>query len=112
MSNPCALSQFICDKFSGHVAIAPDALFGEDLSLAEIIKRSPKMTNSVDLMEAFARTANALRKERGVRVRLPTLALDTPISRVLEIFLAEAAASPVIIAPTAPAAAPSTEIGA
>lgn len=108
MSNHSALSHFICDKFSGHVAIDPGVLFGEDLSLAEVIKRSPKMTNSVDLMEAFARTANALRKEQGIRVRLPTLALDTPISRVLEIFLAEAAAA----APAARPANPSIAIGA
>ena len=108
MSNSSALSHFICDKFSGHVSIDPEVIFGEDLSLAEIIKRSPKMTNSVDLMEAFARTANALRRARGIRVRLPTLHLDTPISRVLEIFLAEAAAAPA----ARPAANPSISIGA
>ncbi|MEZ4453779.1 MAG: hypothetical protein R3B09_30265 [Nannocystaceae bacterium] len=90
MSNHADLSAFICDTFSSHVQIEPALLYGADLSLAAIIKASPKMTNSVDLMEAFARTANALRKARGIRVRLPTLPLDTPVSRVLEIFMAEA----------------------
>ena len=91
MPNHAELSAFICDTFSRHVEIEPEVLYGEDLSLAAIIKTSPKMTNSVDLMEAFARTANALRKTWGIRVRLPTLPPDTPASRVLDIFLAEAA---------------------
>lgn len=47
------------------------------------------MTNSIDLMEAFARTANALRKDYGVRVRLSALPLDTPTSTVLKVFLDE-----------------------
>ncbi|MCA9695515.1 MAG: hypothetical protein R3A51_15085 [Nannocystaceae bacterium] len=93
MSNHAELSTFICDSFSDHVQIEPGVLYGDDLSLAAIIKLSPKMHNSVDLMEAFARTANALRRARGIRVRLPTLHLDTPISRVLELFLSEAAAA-------------------
>jgi hypothetical protein len=83
------IQDYICEKFSEHVAIERAVLFGEDLSLSMIILRSSKLRNSVDLMEAFAKTANALRKERGVRVRLPTLALDTPISKVLQVFLDE-----------------------
>lgn len=79
-------------KFSEHVGLTEAALFGENLTLSAIIHRSERLTNSVDLMEAFARTANALRKAHGVRVRLPTLSLDTPISTVLEVFMAEAAA--------------------
>ena len=47
------------------------------------------MTNSVDLREAFARTSNALRKEHGVRIRLPALSLETPISQVVGVFLQE-----------------------
>lgn len=85
------LRSYICAKFSLHVGIPEAELFGEDLSLAAVIRRSDKLTNSVDLMEAFARTANSLRKEHGVRVRLPTLSLETPISTVLEVFLAEVA---------------------
>lgn len=87
-----SLRAYICAKFSQHVDLAEAELFGEDLSLAAIIHRSGRLANSVDLMEAFARTANGLRKEHGVRVRLPTLALDTPISAVLAVFLSEALA--------------------
>ncbi|MGO4753570.1 hypothetical protein AB4212_34075, partial [Streptomyces sp. 2MCAF27] len=54
-----------------------------------VIASSPRMTNSIDLMEAFARTANGLRKDYGVRVRLPALPLDTPITTVLKTFLDE-----------------------
>jgi hypothetical protein len=86
------LTSYISAQFSRHVALPEAELFGEDLSLAAIIHRSDRLTNSVDLMEAFARTANGLRKEHGVRVRLPTLSLETPISAVLAVFLAEARA--------------------
>jgi hypothetical protein len=86
------LTSYISTKFSLHVGIPEAELFGEDLSLAAIIRRSDRLTNSVDLMEAFARTANGLRKEHGVRVRLPTLSLETPISTVLAVFLSEAQA--------------------
>ncbi len=87
-----SLRSYISAKFSLHVGIPEPELFGEDLSLATIIHRSERLTNSVDLMEAFARTANALRKEHGVRVRLPALSLETPISTVLAVFLKEAEA--------------------
>jgi hypothetical protein len=83
------LKDFICRKFSENVGLAPEELFGKDLSLAEIIARSERMNNSVDLMEAFAKSANALRKQYGVRVRLPALSLETPISQVLELFVQE-----------------------
>ncbi len=86
------LSSYISTKFSLHVGIPEAELFGEDLSLAAIIRRSDRLTNSVDLMEAFARTANGLRKEHGIRVRLPTLSLETPISTVLSVVLSEAQA--------------------
>jgi hypothetical protein len=47
------------------------------------------MTNSIDLMEAFARISNSVRQDFGVRVRLPALALDTPTIAVLRLFLEE-----------------------
>lgn len=89
MQNIDELKSYIRGRFSENVGLAPDELFGPDLTLAAIITRSEKLTNSVDLMEAFARTSNALRKEHGVRVRLPALSLETPISRVLEVFIQE-----------------------
>jgi hypothetical protein len=71
------------------VGLSPDELFGQDLSLAQVIARSEKMSNSVDLMEAFAKSSNAVRKQYGIRVRLPALSLETPISRVVELFVQE-----------------------
>lgn len=90
MNDIDALRAYICRKFAENVGLTEDLLFGEDLPLSEVMKRSERIHNSVDLMEAFARTANALRKDYGIRVRLPTLPLDTPISRVLTVFLDEA----------------------
>ncbi len=84
------LRSYISSRFATHVGLTEDQLFGEDLTLSSVISRSERITNSVDLMEAFAKTANALRKEHGLRVRLPTLPLETPISKVLEVFLQEA----------------------
>jgi hypothetical protein len=89
MAEVSDLKDFICRKFSENVGLTLDELFREDLSLAEVIARSEKMNNSVDLMEAFARSSNALRKEYGVRVRLPALSLETRISRVVELFVQE-----------------------
>lgn len=89
MADVTELKDFICRKFCENVGLAPDEMFGQDLSLAQVIARSPRMQNSVDLMEAFARSSNALRKEYGVRVRLPALSLETPISRVVELFVQE-----------------------
>jgi hypothetical protein len=83
------LRDFICRKFCENVGLAPDEMFGQDLSLAEVIARSQHMQNSVDLMEAFAKSSNALRKQYGVRVRLPALSLETPISQVVELFVQE-----------------------
>lgn len=91
MTSTRDLSSYIKMKFSENVGLHQDEIFGPDLTLAALITRSEKMTNSVDLMEAFARTSNALRKEHGVKVRLPALSLDTPISQVLAVFLQEIA---------------------
>jgi hypothetical protein len=83
------LRDFICRKFCENVGLAPDEMFGQDLSLAQVIARSRHIQNSVDLMEAFAKSSNALRKQYGVRVRLPALSLETPISQVVELFVQE-----------------------
>ena len=83
------LQDYIRRKFSENVGMSQEELLGADLTLAALITRSERMTNSVDLMEAFARTSNALRKEYGIRVRLPALALDTPVSEVMAVFVEE-----------------------
>jgi hypothetical protein len=87
--NMTEIENLICTSFSENVALGREEIFGQNLSLAEIISRSQGMYNSVDLMEAFARTANTLKRDLGVQVRLPAFPLDTPISAVLEAFLAQ-----------------------
>jgi hypothetical protein len=83
------IETYIREAFATHAELPAEAIYGENLTLSEVIARSQRMTNSVDLMEAFARTANGLRKDHGIRVRLPALSLDTPVLEVLAVFLAE-----------------------
>ncbi|MEU3980913.1 hypothetical protein AB0F77_12470 [Streptomyces sp. NPDC026672] len=83
------LDSYIRRKFAEHSGLAETELFSADTTLADVISRSSRMTNSIDLMESFARTANALRKEHGIRVRLPALPLDTPLTTVVQLFLEE-----------------------
>jgi hypothetical protein len=83
------VESFIRQKFAEHSGLTDEQLFADDATLAAVVARSPRMTNSIDLMEAFARTSNALRKDYGVRVRLPALPLDTPTSTMLKVFLEE-----------------------
>ncbi len=80
----------ICEIFAQNVGLSTSEIFDNDLTLSEIIARSDELHNSIDLMEVFAKTANLLKKQYGVQVRLPAFSLDTPISNVLEVFLAEA----------------------
>jgi len=83
------VESYIRQRFAENAGLAEDELFADGVTLATVVSRSPRMTNSIDLMEAFARTANALRKDYGVRVRLPALPLDTPTTAVLQVFLEE-----------------------
>lgn len=83
------VESYIQQKFAENTGLTDEELFADDMTLATVISRSPRMTNSIDLMEAFAKTANALRKDYGVRVRLPALPLDTPTSTVLKVFREE-----------------------
>jgi hypothetical protein len=84
------IRNFVCERFAHNIGLSTSAFIDPDLSLSAIISRSERLTNSVDLMEAFARTANAVKKQYGFRVRLAAFALDTPISTVIEAFVAEA----------------------
>jgi hypothetical protein len=78
------LHAYVRETFTSYAGLSQGEIIEQDLTLAQIVARSEKMNNSLDLMEAFARTANALKKTHGVRVRLPTFPLDTPISTVLQ----------------------------
>jgi hypothetical protein len=84
------LRRYISAKFCEVVKLSEEQVIGANLTLGEIVAAAPGMTNSVDLMEAFARTANALRKDHGLKVRLPTVPLESRVAEVLEIFLEEA----------------------
>lgn len=85
------LKVYISRKFCENVGLTLEEVFGPDLTLGAIVTRSSRLNNSVDLMEAFARTSNALRKDHGVRARLPALSLETHISEVMELFVQECA---------------------
>jgi hypothetical protein len=79
----------IRQKFAEYSGLTDEQLFAPDATLATVLASSPKMTNSIDLMEALARTSNAVRKEYGVRVRLPALPLETPTLTMLRVFIEE-----------------------
>jgi len=86
---PNALHDFIRESFAANAGLPVSEIFEGDLTLAEIIGRSPHMTNSVDLMEGFAKTANLLRREYGRRVRLPSFTLDSRVSVVLDAIVVQ-----------------------
>ncbi|RCJ37310.1 hypothetical protein A6770_14335 [Nostoc minutum NIES-26] len=84
------MKDYICEIFAQNVGLSIAEIFENDLTLSAIIARSDRLHNSIDLMEVFAKTANMLKKQYGVQIRLPAFSLDTPISDVLEAFLNEA----------------------
>ncbi|MEJ6487558.1 hypothetical protein N0Y54_40985 [Nostoc punctiforme UO1] len=84
------MKDYICEIFAQNVGLSIAEIFENDLTLSVIIARSDYLHNSIDLMEVFAKTANMLKKEYGVQIRLPAFSLDTPISDVLEAFVNEA----------------------
>jgi hypothetical protein len=84
------LKHFVQEQLAAAFELAPAALFEPDLTLASIIAASPRLVNSVDFMECCARVANALRKICGNHITLPATTLNTPISVVVDSFLAQA----------------------
>jgi len=70
--------------FAEQVGVTEHDLLDSNMTLATLVLRSPRVTNSLDLMEAFGKTVNVIRKNHGVRIKLPTYPLDTKISVVLE----------------------------
>jgi hypothetical protein len=81
------MEEFLRAAFADNAGLPASLIFDNDLTLAEIISRSDRMHNSVDLIEAFARTANALEHEYGVRISLPMFSLDSRISAVIASIL-------------------------
>lgn len=82
--DPQTVDTFIRERFADKVGLPIAEIFDADLTLGEVMARSDKLRNSVDLMEAFAATANALKKTHGLRVRLPAFPLDARVSTVMQ----------------------------
>ncbi len=80
------MENYIKRTFARSIDLSETEIFDQDLTLGQVIAASQVLHNSVDLMEAFAKTANALKKDHGIRVKLPAFALDTPMSEVLASF--------------------------
>lgn len=83
------MKDYICHLFAENVQLPYTEIFEYDLTLSEIIARSEKLQNSIDLMEAFAKMSNTIKKQYGTDLRLPAFSLDTRISTVLEVLLQE-----------------------
>lgn len=83
------MKDYICQLFAQNVKLTHAEIFDHDLTLAEIVARSEQLHNSIDLMEAFAKMSNTIKKQYGIDIRLPAFSLDTKISTVLEVFLQE-----------------------
>ncbi|MBD2452418.1 hypothetical protein H6G76_36050 [Nostoc sp. FACHB-152] len=84
-----SVKDYICQLFAQNVKLPLAEIFEHDLTLSEIIARSEQLQNSIDLMEAFAKISNTIKKQYGADIRLPAFSLDTKISTVLEVFLQE-----------------------
>ncbi|MCA9706075.1 MAG: hypothetical protein KDK70_09530 [Myxococcales bacterium] len=84
--DPRSVDTFIRERFADKVSLSVSEIFDADLTLGEVMMRSEALRNSVDLMEAFAAAANALKKAHGLRVRLPAFPLDTRVSVVMQAF--------------------------
>ena len=86
-----AIAAFVLTEFATLVQVDAAWLRDANPQLLDIMAASDALVNSVDLMEAFARVGVMLRREYGVRVRLPAMALDTPFSDVVAALVAELA---------------------
>ena len=78
------IDTFVRERFAARASLPAHEIFRADVTLRDVMLLSEAMTNSVDLMEAFAATANAVKKTYGVRIRLPSYPLDTPVSTVMQ----------------------------
>jgi hypothetical protein len=79
--------RWIIETFAADTGLDIQHALDNGLTLRELIDRSDKLHNSLDLMEAFARMGFHLQKRTGVRVRLPSFPTDEKLSVVLEKFL-------------------------
>lgn len=68
---------FILKTFSEVVNIDEKEIIENNFTLSQIIHKSDKLYNSVDLMEAFAKVASRIKKAYNVKIKLPNFPLDT-----------------------------------
>jgi hypothetical protein len=88
---PVVVAKTMLADLSG---LTQDDLFGGDMTLAELIERSDRMINSIDVMEAFARIANRMQTEFHVRIRLRPVPLDTTLASLVQEVCAQIHAQP------------------
>ena len=89
--NKFQIEAYVYRVFSKHAGLTAELILSNDLTLSEIVDRSEALVNSVDLMECFAKIANGVRREFGIRVRLPAFPMETKVSVVIGSFLELAA---------------------
>lgn len=85
-----SLKAFAYERFSEHVGLSVGYVRDEDPTMGEVIEKADELINSVDLMEAFAKTSNDIHARHGIRIQLPALPLDTPMSEVMGEFIQRA----------------------
>lgn len=79
--------RWIIDTFGESVQLNMTEALGAGYTLSDVIERSSRLHNSLDLMEAFARISHLLKRRTGVKVRLPNFPADRKLSEVLEAFV-------------------------
>ena len=76
--------ELVLDTISKHSEISIMIISKPQFTLSELLSTSPKLINSVDLMEVFAHTSIQIKKEYKVAPKLPALPLSTTIDEVVE----------------------------
>ncbi|QUM82629.1 hypothetical protein HWV01_21465 [Moritella sp. 5] len=76
--------ELVLDTISKHSNISKTIISKSHFTLSELIHTSPKLINSVDLMEVFAYTAIQIKKKYQVAPKLPALPLSTTMDEVVE----------------------------
>lgn len=85
-----SLKAYAYERFSEHVGLSVGYVRDDDPTMSEVIENADGLINSVDLMEAFAKTSNDIHAQHGIRIQLPALPLDTPMSEVMRQFIERA----------------------
>lgn len=79
--------EWIITTFGQDVQLDITEALRAKLTLRDVVERSERLHNSLDLMESFARLAHMLKKRTGVKVRLPNFPADQELSDVLAAFV-------------------------